>query len=165
MIFTIKKGKHYSNNWFYKLTHLFNFKQELKFKVKFDESCLYNFQDEDKHDINKLFGFSIGFHHKNSLRFGWNVVDNKIIIYYYNYIDGKRINEVFVSCNVNEELLFEITNPFYNEYNFTITDLKNGTSRWAGFNIKGSLFSLKYNLWPYFGGNKTAPHNIKIELK
>jgi hypothetical protein len=28
---------------------------------------------------------------------------------------------------------------------------------------KNSWFG--YNLWPYFGGNKTAPHDMRIELK
>lgn len=37
---------------------------------KFTEQHKYNFTDENKYDINKLFGFSIGYHHNNSYRFG-----------------------------------------------------------------------------------------------
>lgn len=156
MIFTIKKNKHYSDNWLYKLTHFFNFKKQQSFKVIFDESCLYSGKDDS---VNKLFGLSFGWHHNNSIRFGWQSHYGKIRIYTYLYIDGIRYIRKIGEVGINEECCLTIDNHRFS------------------FKTKGTFFSMEgylspnkiknkisYNLWPYFGGVNVAPHDIKIEL-
>ncbi len=78
MIFKIKKGSHYSNNFIHKLVSFFTTSGRLSKLIEFDETAIYTDNTEDKYDVNKLFGFSNGLHHKNSYRFGWNCLDGKI---------------------------------------------------------------------------------------
>jgi hypothetical protein len=91
-IFKIKKGKHKSVFFRPKL-HFF--KNEICKRVKFDKSAQYQLNNVDQFDINKLFGISYGFHHKNSARFGWrwSTRMEKIEILAYVYRDGKRVSE------------------------------------------------------------------------
>ena len=163
MIFKIKKNRHYSNRFLYKLFNLFNFDKRIKFKVMFDESSFYDLGDKDQADINKLFGFSDGFHHKNSVRFGWNSVSkDSVAIYSYCYINGVRKTHFITTVNINQEYKMSIkeTDKFYlftiidPEYNIVQDMVEKGNTN-NGFS---------YNLWPYFGGNKKAPHDIKISL-
>ena len=48
--------------------------------------------DLDKsHGVQKVIGFSRGWHHYNSIRLGIRKEDTYIVLYFYAYIDGKRI--------------------------------------------------------------------------
>ena len=91
MIFTIYKGFHFCNKALYKLINLVNDSKRMSYYVTFNETALYVDDTIDKFDVNKLFGFSIGLHHHNSYRFGWNCLDNKIHIYAYSYINSERV--------------------------------------------------------------------------
>ena len=53
--------------------------RKMSCEVVFTESCRYNV-GKDQSDINKLFGFSIGMHHKNSVRVGWRYVPSADLI-------------------------------------------------------------------------------------
>lgn len=161
MVFSIKKGKHYSNNLIHKILLPFNYKNKVSYYVTFDESCIYKDETNDRFDVNKLFGFSIGFHHKNSHRFGWNCLDGKIHIYSYSYINGERIINEICTVNTNKEYKF-IIHINGSKCLFTIIDEHHNLyQRIISIPIK-SIFG--YSLWPYFGGNKTAPHKMTIEL-
>lgn len=162
MIFKIKKGKHYSNKLFYKLFHLFNTEQRIKFIVKFDKSSYYDLGNPNQLDINKLFGFSSGLHHRNSARFGWNSIsEDYVAIYSYCYINGVRHTNFITTLNVGSEYKMSIKDN-QTSYLFTIID--------SEYNIiqdmvkKGETPNFGYNLWPYFGGDEKAPHDIKISL-
>ncbi len=161
MVFSIKKGNHFSNRFIHKILSFFNINRKMIYMIKFDESALYSDDTLDRYDVNKLFGFSIGMHHNNSYRFGWNCLNNEIHIYAYLYVEGKRIiNEIGV-IKINETHKFII---YLNGSKciFSVTDSK--------LNLKQVIFNVKnkkvfgYNLWPYFGGNKTATQNINIEM-
>lgn len=163
MIFKIKKNKHYSNRFIYKLFNLFNLDRRIKFKVMFNESSYYNLGNPNQSDINKLFGFSNGLHHKNSVRFGWNPVSkDSVAIYSYCYINGVRKSHFITTVNINQEYrmsikdcekfyLFTIINPDYNIFQDIVEK-------------DDSVISLSYNLWPYFGGDEKAPHDISIKI-
>lgn len=162
MIFKIKKNNHFSNNFFYKLFNFFNFKRKIKFKVIFDESSYYDLNNPNQLDINKLFGFSIGYHHKNSARFGWNSVSKDCVaIYSYCYVNGIRKTNFMTNININSEYTMSIVDRnFY--YFFSIIDSNGNIIR---DNVsKNNIFGIGYNLWPYFGGDEKAPHNIEINL-
>ena len=51
-----------------------------------------HFATDDHLDVNKLFGMSYGFHHKNSARFGWrwDLEKNLVEILGYTYVNGVR---------------------------------------------------------------------------
>lgn len=161
MIFTIEKDRHYSDGFIYKLLNMFHDSNRMAYLVKFDSSTLYLDETVDRFDVNKLFGFSIGLHHNNSYRFGWNCLDNKIHIYAYSYIKGVRvINEICVIENDKEyrfiiringnKVLFSVISE---DYNINQVTQSAPTNKFFG-----------YCLWPYFGGNKAAPHKISIDL-
>ena len=162
MIFSIKKGRHYSDGFLYKIINLFHDSDNMTHFVTFNETAIYTDETLDKFDVNKLFGFSIGLHHRNSYRFGWNSYDGKIHIYAYSYINGKRtIDEI---CVVEQDLEYKLMIRIKNgKVIFSVIDNEYNIKQAVQFSSNKRL--LGYCLWPYFGGNKTASKNINIEIK
>ena len=161
MIFNIKKNRHYSDGLLYKLINLFHDSDRMAYSVTFNDTAIYYDETLDKFDVNKLFGFSIGFHHINSYRFGWNSHDGQIHIYAYSYVKGERIIQEICCVEIDKEykFLIRIKNG---KIIFTIID-ENHQIKQSVQKVSSSRF-FGYCLWPYFGGNKTAPKNISIEL-
>ena len=134
----------------------------MKYWVKFDSSAIYTSQTkENQWDTNKLFGFSDcnEHHHQNSARFGWRWLENKIDIMIYCYIDGERIIEKIGEVNPMEEHLYNIQMT-EDAYHFTLDNVSQSISRRSSCQ-KG----LYYTLWPYFGGDEKAPHDITLYFK
>jgi hypothetical protein len=152
----IKEGNHYCG-------HMIGSTEEdiLDFDAIFDESSIYNIgPDYDQSDINKLLGFTdcgAGVH-ANSARIGWRWFNGRLEILAYCYKDGIRDDEYITSVNFNEE----------NNYKIYIQDDQ------YVFDVNGHVVSMprscntsgkKYLLYPYFGGAKSAPHDIKIKIR
>jgi hypothetical protein len=167
-IFKIKKGYHYSN-LIYKIPFLHLFKKTIKHTLYFNENVIYELNNGDQMDINKLFGISFGFHHKNSARFGWrwNTEKNKIEILAYIYVDGKRINEWDEDTLIAELEPYEVCEmKIKKENNYYIFNIYSDSTK------KNYIKKLKcgkgkfwgYYLFPYFGGNQVAPHDIEINF-
>lgn len=163
----IGKGHHYP--WLIPIVFPFWVKKHSssvrKAKFMFTESCMFDLHDEDQHDVNKLFGFSIGYHHKTSFRFGWRPIldENKIEIVAYEYHDGER-QKTMPICKI-------FTNQWY-EFIISYNHDKSRTYYFVddeGFTnlirLKGKKWGLGYTLGIYFGGNETAPHKIIIHKK
>lgn len=155
----IKKGMHYS----FVLPKIYWDKKNLSYDILFTESCTYNLCTADQYDINKLFGLSFGFHHNNSIRFGWrwNIETCCIDIFAYAYVNWIRNKETKIySAKINQVNRYSIkVQPEI--YELTITDLKFGYKTIC--EIKhGKLNKLGYALHPYFGGNMKAPHDMEI---
>ena len=162
----IKKHRHYASGLNIGLT----FSNTVKYRCKFDKSCLYYIPDNDKYDINKLCGFSTTwFHHKQSARVGWRCVDGETIeILTYSYNSGVREqHETDILGIVMPDEEFEVS-IFDNEdsyiYNFEIIGERFSKMRCIDKKEK-DWFPFHYLLYPYFGGNKTAPHDMIINLK
>jgi hypothetical protein len=164
--YTIKKGKH--RCCFFKLAlHLF--KRKISHYVYFDNTAEYNLESNDQYDINKLFGISYGFHHKNSARFGWrwDLKKEKIEILAYVYKNGKRVNEW------DEDLHIGFVEP-YHRHRYTITKKGGYYEFLVEDETLENIYTKKikhgkckfwgYLLFPYFGGNKKAPHDIMITI-
>jgi len=160
MIFTTKKGTHYSNQLFYKFLNCLQFSNTLTYKVTFTNSCEYFLNKEDQLDVNKLFGFSSGLHHTNSARFGWNYEPHKINLWAYYYINGKRDITYVDSLIIGTEYQLSIES-FSDKYNFIV--FRNGRKKIVSIH-KSIEHHFGYKLWPYFGGNNTAPHDIAIKM-
>jgi hypothetical protein len=153
-IFTIKKGNHKSSS-----TLEFTNKREFDFKVQFDESAKYDLNDpENQWDVNKLIGISDGgLHQKNSARFGWRWVNNNLEILAYTHYNGNFYFEKITDIEIGKE--YDCILILDDKYTF-ICDGKIVTMpRWMDFKTKN------YYLWPYFGGDLEAPHDIKIKVK
>jgi hypothetical protein len=161
MIYEVIKGSHYFSPKKIK----FFIGNKLKKQIKFTKSCLY----QDKPFINKLFGFSRGYHHHNSVRFGWRPTDhNKIELLAYMYINGKRIKEEeqdihLAFIDISNYYNLEINN-LHNKVIFKIFDIHNQLITIREFPFT-SKFKLGYHLNPYFGGKPKAPHNMYIHIK
>jgi len=162
-IYTIPQAKHSSG--FHFRPHLQQ--KFLQYNIKFDKSSIYQFHTEDQYDINKLFGLSYGMHHTNSVRFGWRSLgtySSKIEILAYCYVDGKRIvegsNNLYIAMiDLNKFYTFRI-NVGENCYKLSIFDnMFNVGSVEIPHNY---LPFWGYHLYPYFGGNRNAPHDINI---
>lgn len=165
-IFNIKKGKHYPKGLHFGVT----FKKHIEFICSFDKSCLYDLEDNDNYDVNKLYGFSTTwFHHVQSARLGWRCLDGKHIqIVTYSYNDGVRsLDDIDVLGEVlpDEEFKCRISDE-ENSYMYTFVILdRPDTLRIARDKKEKDWFIFHYLLYPYFGGNRTAPHNMKINLR
>ncbi len=164
MIFEIEKGHNHSNRFVYKFFNYLNFNRFLDYSVVFNESCRYDLSNkEDILDVNKLFGYSIGFNpHINSVRFGWNYnpKNDKIDLFSYIYEGGARKFEFIKSVNFNHKYYLSIDKE-KDYFSFHIND---GIDIF-GSKVKSNLdFEIGFSLWPYFGGTSLAPHKISIEL-
>ena len=155
--YTIPYGKHFST---YKTELLQS--DFLTFDVKFDQSAAYTCAvAENQWDTNKLFGFADcnSHHHENSVRFGWRWIEDQIEILAYCYVNGERIIE-----NIGKT-----KSGIVNQYQITLTDTEYQlTMDDQSINIPRSKpcdVGAYYLLYPYFGGDETAPHDITIEIK
>lgn len=135
----------------------------LRFTAVFDESAIYQTQlTDNQYDINKLMGFADcnAHHHENSARFGWRWLDDQLEIHSYTYTDGARASTLLGTVPLNEPNAFEIAIEG-NYYLFYLNHhLKEKVARGQTCNR-----GLYYMLFPYFGGDEAAPHDILIQAK
>ena len=130
----------------------------LAYRVGFTESCRYDI-GRDQGDINKLFG--VGYfpsHHENSVRVGWNydIVSGKINIFAYWYAEGKRGWQYLRSVDLGVVYYFKM---------YIDGDMHRLDIAGRNYQVDVKSTSICYLLRPYFGGNKTAPHDIVIDIK
>lgn len=152
--FVIPEGAHYSTQRI-----AFFRGSEMRFNAIFDESAIYRTADPtNQADINKLYGFSdcTSHHHQNSARFGWRWYNDSLQIHAYIYEDGTRRSVLMGTVGLHEthEYAIRFDGP---HYIFSLDGHEVTMPR--GCDGNGGI---KYRLWPYFGGDETAPHEIKI---
>ena len=156
--YTIKKGNHSSSGIH---SGLF-ISGELSIKVKFNKSAIYTSKlPANQWAVNKLFGFSDCFnhHHTNSARFGWRYLNSKLELMAYNYVKKQRWEEKIGDLKMDEWQAMKIKMDGSN-YLFTF----------GGKTLKmprgcSSKRANGYKLYPYFGGQETAPHDITIQIE
>ena len=134
---------------------------KLKFKALFDSTAIYQtVQDSNQGDINKLYGVSDcnSFHQTNSARFGWRWFEDRLEIWAYTYLNGERkfalIDTVEIGTFNEYEIAFK-----ENKYVFRLNDKEVEMDRACESSAQG------YKLFPYFGGDETAPHDISIWIE
>jgi hypothetical protein len=157
--YTMKEGEHYSLHNFHEMRARF-----LSFNVVFDESCKYEIEGEDQADVNKLFGFSEcdQQHHENSARFGWDWNKSAgITIHAYVYNNSVRTSTQIAKVKLGTEHSYRIDFDDENYY-FTIDGL---VDRFPMKRTHKCTTGIYYILYPYFGGNQPAPHNMHIYMK
>ncbi len=134
----------------------------LRFTAVFDESAVYTSDtEENQHDVNKLLGFADcnSHHHKHSARFGWRWLEDQLEILAYSYVNGERIIKPVGFVGINESNDYRITLT-KDEYEFQLGSFPVVTVDRESDCEKGAY----YMLFPYFGGNETAPHDITIKI-
>jgi hypothetical protein len=135
---------------------------ELKFTVKFDSTAVYKTAiPENQYDINKLYGFSDNNaqHHEFSARIGWRWSEGALRLFGYIYNNGIRSSEELTTISIGDEHNCSVK-VSSGSYIFTINGVSKAMPRSsAASNAKG------YKLFPYFGGDETAPHDIHIWIK
>lgn len=136
----------------------------LAFTARFDQSVRYDLENKNQKDINKLMGFSDcnSLHHENSVRFGWRYSLEKdlVEIFSYAYTNGvvgyQHMGDVAIDETSHYQIQI-IEDKFYLLLNGEI-----GQEVQRGSNCDAGLY---YKLFPYFGGDETAPHDISIYIK
>ncbi len=159
MIYTIPLGKHKSRYF-----PSFLFKNQLSFDWEFiDDSVFYlPKKKENWDDVNKIYGFSDSFfHHIHSLRLGYRFNTKEEIheLVFYQYNNKKRI--ITVIGNLEDYFRKNNYSTIFikrNHYEIFINGKKYyipRTSHWWG---------PRYLLFPFFGGDETAPKDIRIKI-
>lgn len=155
--YIIKAGEHYSDGAYQTVKG-----RELSFEAIFDSTCIYKTKSkENSSDINKLYGFSDcnTLHHENSARVGWRWNGKNIELHGYCYTGNNRISKPIGTAEINEIIKLSITVSSL-EYIFTYKGSKTAIGRYCG----DSEFN-GYRLYPYFGGDEPAPHDIVIRIR
>jgi hypothetical protein len=155
---SIKRGRHRS-----KFSWVPFFVNGKAFSVVFDESAKYELPEPHNHAINKLIGFSDGGlnHHRNSFRLGWRYDSekDKIEVLSYVYVDGIVIFRSVAFVNFYQPITFEVS---CQEDVYRI--LENRYKVHYAPRSQNIKWKYKHMLWPYFGGQKKAPHSIFLML-
>ncbi|MEI7897287.1 MAG: hypothetical protein WCJ26_09645 [bacterium] len=166
--YLIKKGNHYASmSIFEKIGAIGWNLRTLNLRFVFRKECWWGPpRNQDDNDLNKLAGIGFGSnHHNNSVRLAW-VPDfasqGMINVYAYTY-DEKKENpkhtSVFIKSVHVEEIITGKIESRDGSYYLTVKDV---TVRMD--NIKSDP-NLCFRLYPYFGGNNTAPNDMVIEVE
>ena len=139
-------------------------RDQFSFTARFDETAVYDLNSNNQHDINKLMGFADAnsMHQDNSIRFGWcyNLTTRKVDIFGYAYLDGERFYQRITDIDIGETGQFRI-DLTDEAYELTVNDENKLIVPRKVKNKRG----IYYLLFPYFGGNEVAPHDINIFIK
>ncbi|MFT4033867.1 MAG: hypothetical protein QM669_15745 [Siphonobacter sp.] len=159
VVYLIKAGNNYSQQEGLSILN----KSSISAAVTFNESAIYTTVDPiNQGDINKLIGFSDcnSLHQQNSARFGWNWQNNQLHIYAYCYVNGVRNSQELGTAELGKayEYKVEVKEDHYlftfNGQEFTMS---RGCTQTTGL--------IHYRLYPYFGGDEPAPHDITIQVE
>lgn len=156
--YLIPKGSHYATENVYRSLHI----NKLMFSALFDSSCIYTTQSEwNAGDINKLYGFSDcnAGHHENSARFGWLWNGQSLEIHAYCYVGGMRQIKLMGIIPIGTPANMSISL----EPGHYVFEMNGKTERMP--RSCSSDYADGYQLYPYFGGDEAAPHEIRIRIK
>lgn len=156
--YVIPTGEHYANGNDYKPVDV----TELKFTVRFDSSCIYQtINPENQLDINKLYGFADNnaLHQQYSARFGWRWSDGALRLFAYTYNNSVRDSKELAVIPIGKDVhcAIKVTSE---TYVFSVEEKQETMIR------KSTTPTAKgYQLYPYFGGDEVAPHEVRIWIK
>lgn len=156
--YTIAAGQHYADRNTLQEVSL----SEMKWAVIFDSSAIYTSGSAvNQYDINKLYGFSdnrLG-HHQYSARIGWRFSDGALRLFAYVYNAGVSESMEIATVPINEPVLCSIS-VGKGRYVFTIGEVVVEMPR-----LSQTEKAEGYRLYPYFGGDEVAPHDIRIQIR
>jgi hypothetical protein len=159
----IKKNQHYSEGSRSGLQKVFS-GQELSFRAKFNATNIYDLAGPDQVDINKLYGVSdcLSHHLQSSVRFGWRWLGDRMEIFGLIHRGGSLyFTELLGIADLNRVYDFKIKlSPDKTSYLLSFNNSQPVAIQrdCQQTNVKG------YYLYPYFGGNLKAPHDMKLSI-
>jgi hypothetical protein len=156
--YTIKEGQHTADLSIYKPVAV----SEMNFIVRFDSSAIYTtLAKENQYDINKLYGFAdnASSHHQFSARIGWRWSDNALRLFAYVYNDAAVVSKELGIISIGEEIICNIKIEG-SQYLFTANEYSQKLPR-----ASKTYVGQGYQLYPYFGGDEPAPHDVRIWIK
>lgn len=179
--YVIHKGRHRSGFYFKPYIGKID---SINFSVSLNPTMFYDFKDADNFDVNKIKGISFGYHHKNSIRLGWAMSDDgmdsdnpeiQFWIYYYNMGERyfkkigssislwwvERMNQSANFIDFNFSFKFNYNNDIIN---IQYTELLTGAIDVTSIRFSFPNVNCGYHLFPYFGGNRKAPHDVCIYI-
>ena len=154
--YLIPKGQQYSKP----NPLVFTAVSKVSFIAVFDSSCIYKTVDPaNQDDINKLYGFSdCNTHHlTNSARIGWRWSKDSLRLFGFVHNDGNMLWQEITSAPIGSKIRCSIT-CLADTYSFVV----NGKTTSLPRHCSGKY--TRYKLFPYFGGDEVAPHDIKIRI-
>lgn len=157
--YTIPAGQHSADKSAYKPVDV----EEMRFTVRFDSSAIYqSVLGENQWDINKLYGFSDNNtdHHRFSARFGWNWREGALRLHAYVYNNGVVESRELATVAIGAETVCSIR-VTGGAYLFSIDGKVVAALPRQSTSERGK----GYQLYPYFGGDEPAPHDIRIFVK
>jgi hypothetical protein len=166
MRYTIKKGRHSSGCRFSPYWR----RDDFYAIAQFTPSCRYDLPGADQADTNKLYGLSFGLHTRWSARWGWKSRgkgSDTIMLVPYMHEYGEIVRpEGRMDVPINTDVHLSIIRR---DRRVIFTAAYNDGARRnfaeISHTMSGDPRHLGYNLWPYFGGNRTAPHDIDIYMR
>jgi hypothetical protein len=157
-LFLIEKGSHNCIGSSYVPVSLL----EQKFTVRFDSSAIYNTAIPlNQLDINKLYGFSdnAALHHDFSARFGWRWSDGALRLFAYVYNGGTVASEEIGVIDIGKDIACALRVKG-SQYEFRVGDKVKMMPR-----ASTTPTANGYLLYPYFGGDEAAPHDVRIWIR
>ncbi|MER2998337.1 hypothetical protein [Pontibacter populi] len=155
--YLIQKGEHSATNNTFKSLRT----NTLRFEAIFDQSAIYTSIDPvNQWDINKLYGMAdcSSSHQTNSARFGWRWLNDQLEIHGYVYHNGNRASAYISTVDLNKAYTYELRLDGSN-YIFRVNGAEITLPRGCSGTGNG------YQLYPYFGGDEVAPHDITIKIR
>lgn len=132
--------------------------------VNFNIDCIYEI-GIDQSDINKLFGFSMGMHHTNSIRVGWRYYKGAMELCSYIYENGVRQKErALCECDFFKDYKVDIKLKVVDN-SYMVDFYVNDEFRYGKTLATKVKRYISYPLSLYFGGNCVAPHDMNINYK
>jgi len=158
-IYTIPAGEHSSGSF---LNHPDNSK--ISFQFILDESAYYETEiPENQHDVNKIYGMSdFGVRHqKYSIRLGWRYIDNELQLCWLRHEEGRHSSGAIKA--IEPDIIYNAAIDIKTFYYIITID---GDTTMVRRRPEGNWGLIRrYYLYPYFGGNEYAPHDITIKIK
>ena len=168
MIYKIKNGNHWPGFFGWLVSKWIRFVDKpfsISRRVVFYPDCKYTIPiEEDRGDINKLFGMSFGLVHKNSARFGWSYDkgSNRFLLYAYCYFNGRREYQLLGDISLAQQPLLMTIVARSDSYEFIIK---------KDFDIIAQFFYRRppstkwcFGLGLWFGGNNPSPNDMTIKI-
>ena len=158
-VYTIPAGEHSSGSF---LNHPDN--SRISFQFVLDNSAYYETEiPENQYDVNKTYGMSdFGLRHqKYSIRLGWRYIDNELQLCWLRHEEGRHSSATIRT--IEPDVIYNATIDIKTFYYVIVIDSDTTLVRRRPEGNWGLI--RRYYLYPYFGGNEYAPHDITIKIK
>ena len=158
-VYTIPAGEHSSGSF---INHPNNSK--INFQFILDESAYYETEiPENQHDVNKIYGMSdFGVRHqKYSIRLGWRYINNELQLCWLRHEEGRHSSGTIKT--IEPDVVYDATIDIKTFFYVIVIDSDTTMVRRRPEGNWGIV--RRYYLYPYFGGNEYAPHDITIKIK